>query len=77
MSNRAMAMSRMSLLSFVADEFGFDTVEDMLASAVCDGVCPAVCPHCHNTMELEPDGYCECEECGGKMRSVLLIAGMI
>jgi hypothetical protein len=78
MSTKHVAMSRMNLLSYVAEDCGFETVEEMLASAVCDGSCPGVCLRCHSVVEtLEPDGYCECKECGSTVRSILLIAGMI
>lgn len=77
MASRQIAVNRMNLLSYVADEMGFETVEEMLAAATCDSICPGVCLHCHEIVDsLEPDGYCECE-CGGKVKSVLLIAGLI
>lgn len=78
MSNEQIAVNRMNLLSYVAEECGFETVEEMLAAATFDSVCPGVCLHCHNVVEpLEPDGYCVCDECGGKVKSVLLLAGVI
>jgi len=70
-------LERQSLLHQAANDFGFESMEEMLASALMDGVCPAICSVCGATEELEPDGYCECPECGGLMKSVLLIAGMI
>lgn len=69
-------MTRMELLRMAADEYGYDSVMDMLSAATFDSVCPAVC-QCGYTEDLEPDGYCECPECGRKMKSVLLIAGLI
>lgn len=78
MATKEMALASYRLLSYVADECGFGTVEEMLASAITDCVCPGVCLRCKEIVEpLEPDGYCECPECGGSVRSVLLIAGMI
>lgn len=70
-------MSRRDLLVQAQEDFGFESLEDMFASGICDGVCPAICSNCGYTEELEPDGYCECPECGGRVQSVLLIAGMI
>ena len=64
------------LLNDVAAEYGFDDTMAMFETAMFDGVCPAVCADCGETMDLEPDGYCECE-CGGTIKSVLLIAGLI
>jgi hypothetical protein len=77
MSDRTMALANYRLLSYVAEEFGFDTVEEMLAATCFDVVSPAVCLRCKTTAELEPDGESVCEECGGQMRSVMLIAGLI
>lgn len=78
MSGKVIAINRMNLLSYVAEEVGFETVEEMLAAATFDCVCPGVCLHCHEIVEsLEPDGYCECPECNGQVKSVLLIAGLI
>lgn len=75
---KSIALAKMNLLEYVAGEVGFATVEDMLASATFDCTCPGVCLHCHEIVEpLEPDGYCECPECGGSVKSVLLIAGLI
>jgi len=69
--------SRMDVLRNVADEYGYDDVMTMLQTASFDSVCPAVCLRCGATMDLEPDGRCTCEECGGPVKSVLLIAGLI
>lgn len=78
MSHKAIALSRMNLLSYVAEECGFATVEEMLAAATFDSVCPGVCLNCHTVVEsLEPDGECQCDECGRNVKSVLLIAGII
>lgn len=78
MSHKAIALSRMNLLSYVAEECGFETVEEMLAAATFDSVCPGVCTNCHAVVEtLEPDGESVCDECGRKVVSVLLIAGLI
>lgn len=70
-------LMRQSLLHEAAGIYGFDTVHDMLAEAVFDSICPAICTRgCGATEDLEPDGYCECE-CGGTIKSVLLIAGIV
>lgn len=74
-------MNANSKLKSAAEEFGFDTVMEMLEAAVMDSVCPAICtnPDCDYTMELEPDGDGGfCEDCGTHtVQSVLMIAGLI
>ncbi len=78
MVSRQIAENRMNLLSYVAEEVGFDTVEEMLAAATFDSVCPGVCLNCHTVVDtLEPDGQCVCDECGRQVKSILLIAGLI
>lgn len=69
-------MTRRELLQMAADDYGYDSVTDMLSDATFDSVCPAIC-QCGYSEELEPDGHCECPECGRQVRSVLLIAGLI
>jgi hypothetical protein len=70
-------ITRMSLLNEAADIYGYEDVDEMLQAATFDSVAPAICTRgCGATEDLEPDGYCRCE-CGGKIQSVLLIAGMI
>ena len=68
-----------SKLQQAADIEGFDSIDNMLESATFDSVCPAICTSrdCDYCEQLEPDGYGECPECGGKLRSVLLLAGII
>lgn len=70
-------INRQSLLHEATNIFGYDTVEEMLEASVFDSVVPAICTRgCGATEDLEPDGYCRCE-CGGTIKSVLLIAGII
>ena len=70
-----------SKLETLADIEGFESTDDLLASAVADSVCPGICanPSCSYTCEVEPDqdaGWCE--ECGaGSVKSALVLAGVI
>jgi rRNA maturation endonuclease Nob1 len=78
MSVRERSAANYRLLSYVASETGFGTVEEMLAEGSFNGICPGVCMRCKAIVEsLEPDGYCECEECGSEVKSVLLLAGIV
>lgn len=76
---KQMAIKRMSLLSSAAESFGFNTVEDMYAAAVCDSVVPGICKRCGTSVEIEPDsrdGWCdECE--ANTVVSVLVLGGLI
>jgi len=62
-----------------ADDFGYDSVEDMLDKAVIDSVVPAWCSECNATTEMEPDqdkGYCP--GCGkNTSKSVLVLLDII
>ena len=73
------AIVRQSLLWQCADEYGYDTMEDMFAASVCDSLVPCICHKCGYTCEYEPDcirGWCEeCES--NSVISVLVLAGMI
>lgn len=62
----------------VAHQDGF-TVDEMLEAAASAGSVPAVCvaPGCRYRDELEPDFEDACPECGGRMASVLVLAGVI
>jgi len=72
-----MVANSMSFLHEAANEYGFESVDEMLEATIFDSVSPAICTRgCGATMDLEPDGYCQCE-CGGTIKSVLLIAGVI
>ena len=70
-----------SKLETLADVEGFETTDDLLASAVADSVCPGICtsPTCSYTCQTEPDqdaGWCEL--CGtGTVMSALILAGLI
>jgi len=74
-------MLRISKLNQLCDDYGFEDVEDLLASAVCDSVCPGICvnPNCNYSTNVEPD--CEqgwCEECGKQtVVSGMILAGVI
>jgi len=69
----------MELLVEACDSFGFESIEDMFASAVCDSVAPGICKKCNYTVEIEPDatdGWCEeCQE--NSVVSVLILGGII
>ena len=75
-----MAQSR-SKLEKLADIEGFETTDDLLASAITDSVCPGICinENCSFTCEIEPDqdaGWCE--EChGNSVKSALVLARLI
>ena len=70
-----------SKLETLADVEGFESTDDLLASAVADSVCPGICANlsCSYTCETEPDqdaGWCE--ECGaGTVKSALILADLI
>ena len=72
-------LERQSLLHQAANDFGFESMEEMFAAAVMDCVVPAICPKCGYTTEMEPDqdrGWCEnCNK--GTVVSVLILGGLI
>lgn len=76
---RANTMNANQLLRLIADEYGFDAIEDMLQAAVFDSVSPGICLNCHETQDCEPDADRNwCENCGRNMvASVLVIANLI
>jgi predicted Zn-ribbon and HTH transcriptional regulator len=69
----------MELLIEACDSFGFDSLEEMFESAVCDSVSPGICKKCGYTVEIEPDatdGWCEkCKK--NSVVSVLVLGGII
>lgn len=71
----------MSKLDELADQFGYDTVNEMLEEAACNACVPAICTNkdCDYTDELEPDAEkCECPNCNtNTVSSCLIIAGLI
>jgi len=73
------ALERQSLLHQAANDFGFETMEEMFAAACCDSIVPAICYRCGYTTEMEPDqarGWCEeCEK--NSVVSVLILGGLI
>ena len=72
-------MRTADLLQQVAESYGFDTVDGMLAAAVFDSVSPGVCLNCRETQDCEPDADRNwCENCGRNMvASVLTLANLI
>jgi hypothetical protein len=70
-----------SKLMKLCDDFGFETITELLGAAITDSVCPAICmtEGCDYTTEMEPDqrkGYCE--QCGGNtVMSALALADII
>ena len=68
-------MSKNELVQQVMDDYGLESIEDILL----DSTVPAVCKYCKYTTDLEPDctnGYCE--NCNKQsMVSVLVLLGMI
>lgn len=72
-------MRTVDLLQQIAREYGFNTVDGMLAAAVFDSVAPGVCLNCHETQDCEPDATNNwCENCGRNMvASVLTLANLI
>lgn len=73
------ALERQSLLHQAANDFGFETMEEMFAAACFDSIVPAICYRCGYTTEMEPDqtrGWCEeCEK--NSVVSVLILGGLI
>lgn len=65
----------MTLKEF-AEDYGYDDVMSFLSEVATDSVVPGFCRKCGAEADLEPDGMCECE-CGGTIKSVLLMAGII
>ena len=71
----------MTKLDRLAADYGYETVMDMLETAMMDGVCPGVCTNkgCTYSTEVEPDctsGYCEV--CGTQtVKSGMVLAGVI
>jgi hypothetical protein len=69
----------MELLVEACDVYGFDSIEEMFESAVCDSVAPGICKVCGYTCDIEPDatdGWCEeCEQ--NTVVSVLILGGII
>lgn len=67
-------------LHTLAENNGFDALDEFLESVGCDSVVPGICVGvgCDYTTDVEPDchdGYCE--ECEGQtVRSALVLAGI-
>lgn len=66
-------------LNQLANDWGFENVDDMLSGCMFDSVCPGICLRCGYSTEVEPDqsrGWCEeCE--AGTVVSALVLAGII
>ena len=74
-------MSRKDKLSELADQYGYDTINEMLEEAASNSVVPAICINrdCDYTDQLEPDAEkYECPDCNtNTVNSCLIIAGLI
>jgi len=73
-------MNNEDLLQKLADETGYDTVDDMLAMSIMDSLNPGICISCEEyTTDVEPDqrnGWCEiCDE--NKVQSCGVLAGIV
>jgi len=58
------------------NELTEEDFEDLMRQSM-DGVVTCKCPGCDMEYDLEPDGYCICDECGARVESPLLAMGMI
>lgn len=71
----------MSKLSTLADQEGFDSIEELVEEYYLDSVVPGICmnPGCNYCGDVEPDqDHGHCEFCGTQsVRSALSLAGMI
>jgi len=72
-------VKREELLVELANDYGFDDIEEFLENYMFDGVCPGICPLCKYSTEVEPDcnnGWCE--ECkANTVMSGMILAGII
>jgi len=63
----------------LAEDWGFDSPEELIEECGFDSVIPAICVLCGYTTEMEPDqanGWCE--DCGkNSVQSALILAGLI
>jgi hypothetical protein len=52
-------------LDDLMSDWGYDTIDQLMADAITDSVCPGICRTCGYSTEIEPDnsqGWCEeCE----------------
>lgn len=73
-------MDKDELLDKLADECGYDSVEEMLDACVVDCSVPGACRACgaiRDSVEPDASNY-ECEECGVRaVDSALVIAGVM
>ncbi len=72
-------MTNSEMLERMKEDGAYETIHNMLETAVIDAVVPAICTECGYVTEMEPDqdqGYCD--ECGkNTVKSCLRIAGVI
>jgi hypothetical protein len=68
-------------LDMLVDDFGYDSLEELLAKGTFDSLSPAICMNvgCNYTTEYEPDqdkGWCgDCNT--NTVKSALIIVGII
>ena len=71
----------MSKAETLAQDWGYDTPEELAADYIFEGVNPAICMNegCDYSTEMEPDqdrGWCEC--CGtNSLKSISVLLGVI
>lgn len=68
------------LIGIVADECGFESVDDMLEAATFDSIAPGICPVCECSVDnCEPDAHDNwCDTCNEPtVKSVLVLAGLV
>lgn len=74
-------MDATALLQTLAEDWGYDTPDDLIADYALDSVTPAICniPDCGYSTEMEQDqdmGWCE--SCGtNTVVSAFILAGVI
>lgn len=65
----------------VTEYYGVKTIDDVLKKINwCDSVYPGFCVNkdCNYVEDmLEPDGYCDCPDCGKKVKSLPMLFGII
>ncbi len=62
------------------DDLGYASFAEMIVAEAGGGCCPAICVKCGWTTHMEPDqdrGWCESCDKGGRVKSALILAGMI